>query len=134
MLYQKETKDQGLTYFAALLFAPKDRNRFPFFLSTGFVYQGVTTRRPLDAISFGVAYGSYSSDLRSAQRIARSTRVDGCFSTCSQTAETVLEANYWIQVNKWLALTPDVQYIINPKGFGVIKNALVLGMQVSVAI
>lgn len=132
MLYQKDS-DQGLTYFLALLFAPKNRNRFPFFLSSGFVYQGIGSRS-LDSISCGVAYGSYSSDLRRVQRMARSTRINSPFGIHPQKAETVLEVNYWFQVNKWFALTPDLQYIINPKGYGFIKNALVLGMQVSIEI
>ncbi|MGL4540685.1 MAG: carbohydrate porin [Candidatus Rhabdochlamydia sp.] len=133
MLYQKEGKDQGLTYFLALLFAPKDRNRFPFFFSTGLVYQGISENRPLDSISCGIAQGSYSSDLRSIQK--KTYSIEGSqFGNHPQTTETVLELNYWFQINKWLALTPDLQYIINPKGYGTIKNALVLGMQVSIEI
>lgn len=97
-LYQKKSKEQELTYFAALLFAPKNRNLFPFFLSTGFVYQGIA-KRPLDAISLGMAYGSYSSDLRRAQRMAHSIRVSNV-QRCPQTSETVLEINYWFHVNK----------------------------------
>lgn len=134
MLYPKETKDQGLTYFLALLFAPKDRNCFPFFLSSGFVYQGIGNSRSLDSISCGVAYGSYSSELRRMQKTACSTGIDSCFGNRQQTAETVLEIDYWFQVNKWLALTPDLQYIINPKGYGTTKNAIVIGIQVSLAI
>lgn len=133
MLYQKKVKDQGLTYFLALLFAPKNRNLFPFFFSTGLVYQGVSKSRPLDSISCGIAQGSYSADLRRIQKRASPTG-SSPFGNRPQTAETVLELNYWFQVNKWFALTPDLQYIINPKGYGTTKNALVLGMQISIEI
>lgn len=126
MLYQKEA-DQGLTYFLALLFAPKNRNRFPFFLSSGLIYQGIGSRS-LDSISCGVAYGSYSSDLRHVQKIACSTRTTSPFGNRPQTSETVLEVNYWFQVNKWFALTPDMQYIINPKISLILRVMVLLKM------
>jgi porin len=115
----------GLTPFAALVFAPPNRNQFPFFLLSGLVYKGMPGGRDDDSLNFGVAYGRYSSALRRSERLA---------GTRPQTSETALELNYTAQVNKWLILTPDVQYIINPKGLGTIQNALVIGMQIAITI
>jgi len=30
----------------------------------------------------------------------------------------------------WVTITPDLQYIINPSGFGTIPNAFVIGAQI----
>jgi porin len=124
--------NQGFTPFGAFLWAPKDRNHFPFFLATGFLYRGTAPSRSQDAIAFGVAYGAYSENLRNVQKQAKAQGLLGPYGNRPQTAETLLELNYWAQVTKWLAIVPDIQYIINPKGYGTIKNALVLGMQVGI--
>lgn len=108
MIYNKGGRK--LTPFVALLFAPEDRNTFPIFLTTGLVGNGLFKSRPNDTTSFGVAYGQYSKHL-------------------PQTAEIVLELNHWFQINDWLTIAPDLQYIINPKGLGTIHNALVIGFQ-----
>jgi len=107
--------------FAALLFAPKDRNTFPFFFTSGFVFKGLMERRSQDVTALGVAYGSYSSDLRQQQR------TDG---EPLQNYEMVLEANHKFVVNKGFFVQPDLQYIIRPKGYSHIPNALVIGAQV----
>jgi len=105
----------GITPFAAVLLAPDNRNRFPFFFDAGVIFEKMIQSRPDDSISLGIAYGSYSSHL-------------------PQTAETVLEVNYWYQAAKWLAITPDIQYVIRPKGRSFTPNALVIGMQVSITL
>ena len=38
-------------------------------------------------------------------------------------AETTLELTYLIQVNSWLALQPDLQYVITPNTTTAIPNA-----------
>ncbi len=112
MIYRGGVRE--ITPFAALLFAePSDKNQFPFFFTSGIVCKGPFPGRPDDNMVFGVAYGSYSSDVQPRE-----------------TAETVVELNYWAWINQWVALTPDFQYIINPKGLGTIPNAFVFGLQV----
>lgn len=102
-----------VTPFISLVFQPDNRNQIPFFTTSGIVYQGPFASRPKDAAVLGVAYGKYSSYL-------------------NQSAETVLELNYWIQMNEWCTFVPDLQYIINLKGEGKIPNALVLGAQIGI--
>jgi porin len=55
-------------------------------------------------------------------------------------SETVVEATYQYQVNPWLQLQPDVQYVMNPGG-GIanpnnptqtIKNELILGVRANI--
>ena len=45
------------------------------------------------------------------------------------TYEAVLETSYVIQLNKYLGVQPDIQYVIRPNGYGNIPNALVIGLQ-----
>lgn len=112
--------DRGLTPFISLIFQPENRNLFPFFANGGLVYKGIFPSRPNDTAAFGFVYGKYSSDLNREQK-KKHEQV--------QSAETVLELNYWIQLNHWFYIMPDVQYIIRPKGLN-IPNALVIGAQI----
>jgi len=126
MLYRPNA-DQNLTSWGAVLFAPANRNPFPFFFAAGLVYQG-TFSRPADALCLGIAYGLYSDDMRKAERKGRKT--ENIIGEREQSAETDIELNYWFQATQWLTLTPVVQYIINPKGYGTIQNALTAGIQI----
>lgn len=111
---------RGLTPFISLIFQPKNRNLMPFFANGGLVYQGPFESRPRDSASFGVIYGHYSRDRIAVQKQQELK---------PQKAETVLELNYWFQINKWFYIMPDMQYIIRPKGLDT-PNAWVIGAQI----
>ncbi|MBI5274131.1 MAG: carbohydrate porin [Chlamydiales bacterium] len=122
----------GLTPFIALLFAPEDIALFPVFFTAGATYRGLIPSREEDSVSLAFMYGSYSDDLRSAEQQAKNLGIPGRFGNIPQNFEMVIEATYWLQLNKWFYITPDVQYIINPRGLGNIPNALVLGTQIGI--
>ncbi len=46
--------------------------------------------------------------------------------------EIVLNVGYIFTITKEFSVQPDIQYIIQPGGFGQDGNALVLGLQVSI--
>jgi porin len=120
---------QGLTPFVSLLVAPDASiNPVPLFLNGGVVYRGLIPRRDNDIAAFGVVYGQFSGDLRRSQRLARQAGVPATI----QDLEIVLEWTYVAQVARWLAVQPNVQYVIKPGGSSAVPNALVLGMQLSV--
>lgn len=121
MIY-RTVDDKGIIPWTAILFAPKNRDPFPFFMTAGIVFEGIVPTRKNDAFVLGIVYGKYSSDLRELQ---------GRGDEKTQGFETVLEANYKAQITPFFYVQPDVQYIINPKGLG-IPNALVLGAQFSI--
>ncbi|MCK4934470.1 MAG: carbohydrate porin [Simkaniaceae bacterium] len=124
--------ERALAPFIALLFAPKDKAIFPFFFTSGLIFKGLFTAREQDSTSLGVTYGTYSKDLRKAQRMAKKVGVPGAHGDREQNFEMVIELNHWFQITKWFVVTPDIQYIINPRGLGTIQNALVLGAQIGV--
>jgi len=134
MLYRKygPGTTQGLTVFGSFLFAPPNRNLFPYFFDFALIYKGLFLDRNRDYLSLGVAYGNYSTDLRAVEEQSKKSGIPSVYGNKPQTAETILELNYWFRFNKWFALTPGFQYVINPKGYGTIPNAFVLEMQVSV--
>ena len=53
---------------------------------------------------------------------------------CSSTKPTWCKrpSSYIFQITKEFSVQPDIQYIIQPGGFGQTGNALVLGLQVAV--
>jgi carbohydrate-selective porin OprB len=59
-----------LGVFAAFVCAPDQRvNQVPSFVDAGLVAYGFLPSRPRDFAGFGVAYGSYSGDLRRAEEL-----------------------------------------------------------------
>jgi len=89
----------------------------PLTVAAGLVYAGPWRERPRDAVAFGVFltdFGSRDTDLG------------------HQTQDLLLELNYTIVLARWLVVTPDVQFIVNPSGFGTIDDALVLSLMVGV--
>jgi porin len=105
---------QGLTPFAAVTFAPPNRNTFPWFFSAGLVYLGLIPGRDNDTAAFGLAYGKFSKYLG------------------GQDYEMVLEWTYEVAIAPWLTLQPDLQYIIKPSSMSQIANALIGGVQIAI--
>ncbi len=126
MVYQEPgSPDQGLSLWSAFTFAPQQLiAELPFFVSGGMQYVGLIPKRDKDRAIFGVAYGRYSHDLASRQ---------GSLDQPQETYELVLEWSYQIQLNLWLTLQPDLQFIVNPGATGALANAWVLGAIVSVS-
>ncbi len=107
--------DEGLTPFATFTLAPSnDINTFPFFFSTGMVYEGLFPSRDTDTTSFGFSYGNVSKEL------------------IGQDFEVLMELTHIFNITPWLSVQPDVQYIIHPGGAGEIPNALVVGFALNV--
>jgi porin len=107
--------DQGLTPFATFTLAPsEDINTFPFFFSTGFVYEGLFRSRDTDTTSFGFSYGKVSKDL------------------IEQDFEILMELTHIFNIMPWLSVQPDIQYVIHPGGSSEIPNALVLGLGLTI--
>ena len=117
MVYRDGGADsqKGLTVWWETAIAPKSTvSTLPYFVGAGLSYQGLIPNRHNDIASAGVISGIFSHHIPRA------------------TAETVIEVNYQITFNRWLSITPDMQYVIRPSGSSTIKNALVLGTQVAI--
>jgi porin len=119
---------RGIGVTACVQAAPlQDRSQMPLFLSAAVLVRGIFPQRPRDVAGFGVFYGRFSNDLRSAERLASS--LDPTVGV--QQGETVLEWNYTFRFrNGAFFVEPDLQYIIRPGGTGNIPNAFVVGGQI----
>ena len=122
---------KGLTPFAALLFAPSNRNEFPFFVSSGLVYQGLFPTRGKDELGLGSVYGKYSGARAKVQEAARIAGLPGSYGNIPQNFEWIWELTYKAWLNDWVYFQPDFQYIIMPKGNTNTPDAFVLGFQSS---
>ena len=89
-------------------------NTMPFFAAAGAVYRGAWPGRDADALAGVVYYGAFSRELR------------------GQGSETLLELTYTVALAPWLTVQPSLQYVINPAGRANVKNALVIGAQLSI--
>jgi porin len=116
-----------LGVFAAFVCAPDQRvNPMPYFFDAGLVAYGFLPSRPRDFAGFGLAYGSYSGDLRRAEEIqALAAPAVGV-----QNWEMTLEFTYGCTVRPGLLVQPDVQYLVNPGGNKALPNALAVGVNV----
>jgi porin len=118
-----------LGVFGAFVCAPDQRvNTAPYFFDAGLVAYGVLPSRPRDFVGFGVAYGSYSGDLRRAEEVQALTNS----AVGVQSWEMTLELTYGCTVRPGLLVQPSLQYLVNPGGNKTVPNALAIGVNVVV--
>ena len=115
--------DQGLSFFSLINFAPKFNNNIPFYFHTGLVYKGLIPTRDQDQAGVAFAFGNYSAYKQVADENAGRP---------IQTYEGVLEFDYRVQITKWAYVQPVLQYLLQPGGTGLTKNATVIGFQTGV--
>jgi porin len=118
--------NRGFGIFGSVTVGPDPEiQQLPLFITAGFSARGMFDARPRDALSFGVASGYFSDDLRRAQQQGRLPGPPG-----GQDSETVIELTYRIDFHKGaFFVQPDLQYIIQPGGTSHVENAFVLGAQ-----
>jgi porin len=116
-----------LGVFGAFTCAPDQRvNPVPYFFDAGLVAYGFLPSRPRDFAAFGVAYGSYSSDLRHTEEAQALTAA----AVGVQSWEMTVELSYGCTVRPGLLVQPSLQYLVNPGGDKTVPNALEIGVNV----
>lgn len=121
-LYE-EAKDQGLMAFARFGFANGEVNQFNYAWSAGLVYTGLIPTRDEGQLGFGITGAHNSSEYKQAAITA---------GTPADSAETTFELTYSDNLTPWLAVQPDVQYIINPGTDKSLDNALVVATRFTI--
>jgi porin len=122
--------NRGFGIFGSLQFAA-DPNiaQMPFFFTAGVAARGIFDSRPYDSCGLGVVYGHFSEDLQEAQEQALQT--DPTLGV--QDYELAIELTYrFYFAKRALFIQPDLQYIVQPGGTGLLDNALVLGCQIGI--
>lgn len=97
--------EQGLAVFARGGYAVPRFNVFGAYVAAGLAYAGLVPSRDRDHLGVGAATAFLGDDVKALAR---------AFEEPVGSAETVVEIVYTIAVAPWLAITPDLQYVINP--------------------
>lgn len=120
--------NRGLGIFGSTTVAPNSRvQQLPWFITAGLEMRGPFAARPRDGGGIAIASGYFSDDLQRAQREGRLVRSGGGV----QDYETVIELTYRFDYGKSaFFFQPDLQHIHRPGATGLLKNALVLGVQI----
>jgi porin len=119
--------NRGFGVFGSATIAPHSlTQQLPLFVTAGVSARGLFEARPRDAVSFGVASGYFSEDLKRTQRNGRLLGPDGGVPD----RETITELTYRFDLRKGAYfIQPDLQYITRPGGTDHFKNTLVVGAQ-----
>lgn len=113
--YSFNDKLQG---FVQLGHADSQRNVIDNYLGFGVNYQSPLATDDIFGVAFG--YAQLSDDYQKAAN--------------SDAYEAVLEITYLYPINEWLAIQPDVQYVINPGADSTLDNATVFALRVEIAL
>ena len=115
LLYRNSDEPQRkLTGFVQAGYGDYRVDRFGAYLGTGLTAVGVFEARAADELGLSLAYARNGSHYISAQ-LAQAAPVTN--------AEKTIELTYLIQVNSWLALQPDLQFVITPNTTTAIPNS-----------
>ena len=87
------------------------------------MHRRFSSARDEGQLGFGITQAHNGDDFRAAALTA-DTPVDR--------AETTLELTYSDKLTPWLAIQPDVQYVVNPGTDKALDNALVFGARMIV--
>jgi len=108
---------QGLGAFFQFGWAPQDRNEIWRYYGAGLAYTGLLPGRDEDILGIGFAHARFSARMRRLEEIGES--------------ETAIEFFYKAQLTNWMALQPDLQYILTPGGNE--DNAVAAGLRFEIS-
>jgi porin len=99
-------------------------NRFGSYVGLGLTAAGVFEGRSADELGLALAYARNGSHYMNAQRVQ---------GLPVASAERTIELTYLLQLTSWLALQPDLQYVIAPNTDPTIGNALALQLRFEIS-
>lgn len=111
--------NQNVLVWAGLQYSPiQSISTMPIMGYAGFQLNGFVPYRPSDSFLCSWMIGSLNSNY--------STSYDATY-------ETVVEISYIFQINNYISIQPDIQYVMRPSGDSNADDALVLAGQISVS-
>ncbi len=116
------SKDGGLSGWLRVGVANGDINRVADYLGAGLVYTGLLPGRDQDQAGVAISRAGFGDGARAAADRAGVSLAG---------AETIFEATYRCGVTDWLAIQPDLQYVIHPGGNSALGNAVVAGVRLA---
>jgi porin len=120
---------RGLTLFANFVQADRNTATIDQLITIGLFYTGLFNARPQDDLGFAVGRTHVNNNVAQGQELQNA---NGLGPVAVQSSEYPVELYYSINVNKWLMLRPNIQYIYHPGGTSENANVVVLGLKASV--
>lgn len=117
-----ERGESALTGFLRVGFADSDVHQISRYMGAGLVWSGPMLTGPGSAEQLGLAIANVTNG--AAFRHAQAD-----LGLAYERHETAIELTYRVQPLSWLALQPDLQYIINPGTDPTLDNAWVVGLR-----
>ena len=117
-IWHESDPAQGLGVFYQSGYTQSDRNQLSLYQGAGLNYTGLLPGRDEDTTGIAFAYARNGSDFIAAN-------------PGTERAETVLEFTYSAKLLPYLALQPDLQYIIHPSMDPELDDALALTLRVT---
>jgi porin len=115
--------DQKLTGFLQVGIGDNRVDRFGSYVGAGLTVVAPFAGRSMDELGLGLAYARNGSHYTNAQEMQGLPVAN---------AEKTIELTYLIQVTSWLALQPDLQYVVTPNTMPTIPNAWALQLRFEV--
>lgn len=114
------TDDPATLAFARYGVANDDINEYRDSFSFGVTHRGLIGARPDDHIGLAFSRADLGSVARQIASLAGEARPG---------YESVIELTYRAEINDWLTIQPDVQYIINPGADTLLADSLAFGLR-----
>ncbi|MEP7087750.1 MAG: carbohydrate porin [Gemmatimonadota bacterium] len=114
---------RSLNAFVPLGLGDSRANQIGGYIGAGLAFTAPIARRSQDQIGLAVAAA------RNGSHFERAELALGALAP----SESTIELTYLAQLTGWLALQPDVQYVINPGGKSPARNALALGFRIALS-
>lgn len=124
LFHEKEDPAQGLTVFVRGGLTRNSVNISDRFVSAGLNYKGLLPGRDEDQFGIAIAKAYAGSKHKQAMSDA---------ATPCENFEAALELTYRAQITPWLAIQPDIQFIMNPGFDPNIKNSWVAGSRIEIS-
>lgn len=118
---ENSSTEQGLALFGRLGIANSSFNSSDFSIQAGFNYIGLIPGRDEDMLGLAFTSIHLSKEFRNIEQL-------------DIKYETILELTYSFQLNEWLRLQPDFQYIFNPVLAPEAGYAFVAGVRTEISI
>lgn len=135
IILQEGRNGRGLSVFVQFTASPKATAQITRWYVGGLVKVGTFRGRDADTVALGIVHARVNPTLRRANFDTTPSAFgpSGGFTSLSA-GETAIELSYGAQLNRWLSVRPDVQYIVHPGAFSLqrVDDALALGAQIKV--
>ncbi|HDT2544613.1 TPA: carbohydrate porin [Klebsiella aerogenes] len=129
-------RQNGLNIFGHLAINDKNTATMDYQIQAGIIYKGPFASRPQDFISFGVSKMHANTKVARRAQLQNQMRgiddYDDPLYVPVRRSEYAAELHYSFRVTPWLTLRPNLQLLAHPGGIEEIKDAWVIGNQVTI--